>query len=267
MIRESAVAGQFYSADPEILRKTVESYVRKSGSPLKAQAILVPHAGYIYSGAIAGAVYSAIELPRRFLMLGPNHTGWGSALALHPEGEWLTPLGTAIIDTQLNRLLIEECPRLKEDGLAHRQEHSLEVQVPFLQALVPDFEFSAICVGATDYATLDALGRALARAVRSLGEPVLLIASSDMTHFQPATIAARQDELAIGCMQAVDPEGLHKVVTEKEISMCGFAPAVAVLIACRDLGVSAGKLIRYANSGEVSGDSRRVVAYAGMAFC
>jgi AmmeMemoRadiSam system protein B len=267
MIRESAVAGQFYSADPAILRKAVESYVRKAGSPLRAQAILVPHAGYIYSGAVAGAVYSTVELPRRFVMLGPNHTGWGSSLALYPEGEWQTPLGAAIIDAQLNRLLLEECPGLREDGLAHRQEHCLEVQVPFLQALVPSFEFSAICVGIVDYAALNALGLALARVVRSAGEPVLLIASSDMTHFQPAAVAARLDELAIGRMQAVDPEGLHKVVVENAISMCGFAPAVAILIACRDLGVSTGKLIQYANSGEVSGDSRRVVAYAGMTFC
>jgi len=267
MIREAAVAGQFYSADSAILRKTVESYICQSGSQLKAKAILVPHAGYIYSGAVAGAVYSTIELPKRFVILGPNHTGWGSSLALYPEGGWQTPLGTAPIDAQLNRLLIEECSGLREDGLAHRQEHCLEVQIPFLQALIPDFEFSAICVGTADYAALDALGRALARVVRSASEPVLLVASSDMTHFQPSAVAAKWDELAIGRMRAVDPEGLHRIVNEKAISMCGFAPVVAVLIACRDLGVSTGKLIRYANSGEVSGDSRRVVAYAGMAFC
>jgi AmmeMemoRadiSam system protein B len=266
MIREPAVAGLFYSADPAVLGKTIESFVIKSTSPLKAQAVLVPHAGYIYSGAVAGAVFSAVELPRRLVVLGPNHTGCGLPLALYPSGEWRTPLGLATIDAGMNRHLIEACPGLVEDSRAHQREHSLEVQIPFLQALIPSFEFSAICVGTANRSTLDELGRALSKAVRSSEEPVLLIASSDMTHFESVTVAAQQDKMAIDRMIAVDPEGLYRVVDENEISMCGFAPAVAVLTACRELGSSVGRLIRYSNSGEVSGDFDRVVAYAGLAF-
>jgi AmmeMemoRadiSam system protein B len=154
---------------------------------------------------------------------------------------------------------------LREDSTAHRDEHSLEVQIPFIQVLQPDFRFSAICLGTADYSALEALGHAMAKAIQSCHEPVLLVASSDMTHYKSADMAARQDQFAIDRILAVDPRGLYQVVMEKDISMCGFAPAVAVLVACRDLGASGGQLISYTNSGETSGDYRRVVAYAGIA--
>ncbi|HYK88098.1 MAG TPA: AmmeMemoRadiSam system protein B [Acidobacteriota bacterium] len=265
MIREPAVAGQFYPANPASLRRVLESLLETHEPLLEARAVVAPHAGYVYSGAVAGAVYGSVKLPKRVIILGPNHTGRGIPLSLYPSGEWRTPLGLVAIDARMNDLLLEGCAGLHEDRAAHMREHSLEVQIPFLQALVPEFTFSAICVGTGDFASLDALGHAIALGIQSLGESVLIVASSDMTHYEPAEAAREKDRLAIDKVIAVDPRGLHDVVIERDISMCGFAPAVSALTACRDLGASSGKLIRYSNSGEVSGDYDRVVGYAGMA--
>lgn len=264
--REAVVAGQFYSGDPDELRRTIGSFIRKPESILEAKAVVVPHAGYLYSGSVAGEVFSAVLLPHRIILLGPNHSGRGAPLALSPADAWHMPLGTVWIDEEMNRSLMAECPELQEDASAHLREHSLEVQIPFIQVLQPDFRFSAICVRTIDYALLEALGHAMARAIRSLQESVLLVASSDMTHYETAEDATRQDQFAIDRVLAVDPKGLYAIVVEKDISMCGFAPTVAVLVACGDLGASAGRLIRYTNSGAASGDYDQVVAYAGIAI-
>jgi MEMO1 family protein len=266
MERPAIVAGQFYPRNPVELRQTIESFLHKSKSLLEAKGVVVPHAGYIYSGAVAGEVFSAVSLPRRIIFLGPNHTGRGAPLSLFPSGVWHMPLGDVLIDEEMNRQLMTECPDLQEDAVAHRNEHALEVQIPFLQVLQPDFRFSAIILRTIDYLTLERLGHAMARVIQSLDEPTLLVASSDMTHYESAQDAAIQDQFAIDRILAMDPQGLHQTVSEKDITMCGFAPTVAVMVACRDLGASAGKLIRYTNSGEASGDYNRVVAYAGIAF-
>jgi AmmeMemoRadiSam system protein B len=221
----------------------------------------------MYSGSVAGTVFASVRLPKRFIILGPNHSGHGAALALSPAGAWRTPLGNAQIDGEMNSVLIGACPRLQEDASAHRNEHCLEVQIPFIQVMQPDFMFSAICVRTIDYSELESLGHAMARVIRSAREPVLLVASSDMTHYEKAQTAAEQDQLAIDRILALDPSGLYRVVMENDITMCGFAPAVAVLTACVNLGASSGTLIQYTNSGEASGDYERVVAYAGMAVC
>jgi AmmeMemoRadiSam system protein B len=266
MLREPAVAGQFYSGDRATLLQDVRSLIQTRENPLDARAIVVPHAGYIYSGAVAGLVYGSIRLSKRFIFLGPNHTGLGVPFSIYPAGQWRTPLGLASIDVDLNERLLRESPLLREDRLAHLREHCLEVQIPFLQTLVPDFKFSAICVGTGDSSLLQQLGHAIARVQSEIEDPVLLVASSDMNHFESAEVSAIKDRIAIERMIDVDPEGLFRVVEEKRISMCGFAPAVATLVACRDLGCTRGQLIRYTNSGEVSGDYKRVVGYAGMAI-
>jgi AmmeMemoRadiSam system protein B len=265
MIREAAVAGQFYPANPASLRRILESCLQQREERLEAMAVVSPHAGYVYSGAVAGAVYSAVCLPSRLIVLGPNHTGRGAPLSLFPVGSWRTPLGLAAIDSEMNRILLESCPELREDHAAHQREHSLEVQLPFLQFLLPEFTFSAVCVGTGDYSLLDSLGHSIARVVESLREPVLIVVSSDMTHYEAATVAREKDRLAIDRVIAVDPHGLYQTVVENDISMCGFAPAVAALTACQDLGAKAGRLIRYSNSGDVTGDHQSVVGYAGMA--
>jgi AmmeMemoRadiSam system protein B len=264
--REPAYAGQFYPGDPETLRKTVQSYFRKTDPQLRARAVVLPHAGYVYSGSVAGKVLSYIEVPRRIILLGPSHTGLGDALALSPDTAWNTPLGPVTIDAELNQSLLEACPELRKDARAHSQEHSLEVQVPFLQMLQPDCRISAICIGTSDYASLEALGHGIARAVQSADSPVLLLASSDMTHYESAETAARKDRLAIDRMLELDPHGLYRTVMENNITMCGFAPAISVITACLDMGSSTAQLIDYTNSGEASGDYQQVVAYAGIAI-
>ncbi len=264
--RDAAYAGQFYPGHPDRLRKEVESFVYKPESLLNAKGVLVPHAGYIYSGMVAGKVFSSIKLPKRFVILGPNHTGRGPALSLSSASGWKTPLGLAPVDTVFNEKLLEACPQVQEDTVAHRSEHCLEVQIPFLQVLRPDLSFSAICVRTADFSMLEALGHALAQVIQSEPEPILLIASSDMSHYEDAERAARQDRFAMDRIIAVDPAGLYRVVMEKDITMCGFAPAVSVLTALVDLGASAGTLIQYTHSGEVTGDRTQVVAYAGIAI-
>jgi len=267
LMREAAVAGQFYPGRSGELRKTVEMFVhRPEAGLLDARGILVPHAGYIYSGAVAGKVFSAVRLPKRFILLGPNHSGRGAALALAPAGTWRTPLGNVSIDADMNGSLMKAYPGLQEDPSAHRVEHCLEVQIPFLQVLQPELTFSAICLRTMDYSDLESLGHAMAQAIRAADEPVLLVASSDMTHYEDANTAARQDQFAIDRILAIDAMGLYRTVIEKNISMCGVAPTVAVLIACADLGAASARLIHYTNSGEPSGDYDRVVAYAGIAI-
>jgi len=266
VIREPAVAGLFYSSDPRALRKTIAACLEAREPRLSAKAIIGPHAGYTYSGAVAGSVYSRVHLPQRYIILGPNHTGRGAPMSLHPAGGWRTPLGVVPVDPDLNESLIRRCPLVRQDRAAHLNEHSIEVHLPFLQALLDEFSFAAVCVGTSELAALESLGHALAAVVQAAPEPVLLIASSDMTHFEPAEAAADKDRKAIERIIAVDPAGLHQTVHDHDISMCGYAPAVSVLTACRDLGASEGRLISYANSGDVSGDYSRVVGYAGFAI-
>jgi len=264
MKREAIVAGQFYPRDPEDLRSVVESYISRHESPPKASAVLVPHAGYIYSGGVAGEVFSSIKLPNRIILLGPNHSGKGADLALAPAGSWTMPMGAVDVDSDINQMLLGELPELKEDPLAHRNEHCIEVQLPFLQVLQPDFRFSAICIQTIRYDMLETLGHALARVILAAKESILLVSSSDMTHYTTAEAASKQDQHAIDRILTLDPRGLYETVLEKNISMCGFAPTVAVLIACKDLGASSAQLICYTNSGEASGDYDQVVAYAGI---
>jgi MEMO1 family protein len=263
-IREATVAGRFYPGRPDELRRMVESYTGIPEQKISARAVLVPHAGYIYSGLVAGRVFSSVLLPKHFILIGPNHTGRGAALALSPAGSWQTPLGTVEIDAGMNRDLMSYAPGLQEDSLAHQMEHCLEVQIPFLQVLQPEFTFSAICVRTIEYKALEELGHALTRLITTWNTPVLIVTSSDMTHYENAEAAAKHDKLAIDRILAVDPSGLYRIVMENDITMCGFAPAVVMLTACLDLGASSGRLIQYTNSGEESGDYDRVVGYAGI---
>ena len=267
MIRRPAVAGQFYPADPETLKRDLVTLTRGQSPPAdpRGVALLVPHAGYIYSGRVAGATYVSARLARRAVILCPNHTGLGEAIAVNDEGHWETPLGRVPIDAPLAQAILERCPKACVDDAAHVREHSLEVQIPFLQHLVGEVRFVPICVGTLHLGTLLDLGRALAGAIRDDGGDILVIISSDMSHYVPAAVAESQDRLAIERVLAIDPEGLHRVVREEEISMCGIAPAVAGLEAARRLGASGARLVAYGHSGETSGDVRSVVGYAGVA--
>lgn len=267
MVRPPAFAGSFYPADPADLRRTVEALLRGArGAPAEVTALMAPHAGYIYSGGVAGVTYGSAALPPRLILLGPNHTGRGVPFALYDSGEWQTPLGPVPVDGELARALMRLCPVLEVDSEAHRREHSLEVQLPFLQARLPDLRIVPICVGSPRLEELRALGAAVAALAKSHPEHFAVVISSDMTHYEPREVAERQDRKAIATLERVDAEGLHRVVTHERISMCGVYPAVAALEACRGLGVRSGRLVGYSTSGDVTGDYSDVVAYAGMHF-
>jgi len=267
MIRKAAVAGQFYPANPETL-KTDLAALTQGDSPAEKRrgvAIMVPHAGYIYSGRVAGKTYASVRLPGRAVILCPNHTGLGEAIAVDEEGHWETPIGRVPVDASLARAVLAACPDARADRLAHDREHSLEVQLPFLQYLAGEVTLVPICVGTLSLRTLLGLGRAVATAVEQDGGDILLIISSDMSHYVPAEIARTQDHKAIDRIVALDPEGLHRVVRQENISMCGVAPAVAGLEAARRLGAVEARLVAYGHSGETTGDLRSVVGYAGVA--
>ena len=263
MLRQPAVAGYFYPADRKQLEEQLSSFLPERQRQ-HAVAVVVPHAGYMYSGHVAGAVYASVELPDTFILLCPNHTGAGSDFDLWPQGEWLTPLGSAQIDQGLSQQLLQLFPRARADGRAHMREHALEVQIPFLQFVKGQFRFVALCVHQLRFEFLEELGHALAEIVRGAGREILLIASSDMTHYESQESANRKDRLAIEQMEKLDARGLYDTIHRHEISMCGYLPATAVLLAANELGAARGTLVDYATSGDVTRDYSRVVGYAGI---
>jgi hypothetical protein len=218
----------------------------------------------MYSGAVAGQVYARARLPRRLVIMGPNHTGLGKPVAVMTRGLWETPLGSALIDETLANLILDLANSAEQDEAAHRAEHSLEVQIPFLQTTRRDFLFAPICVGISGRDELIALGDAIAAAIESLAEPVGIVISTDMTHYESAERAKAKDLLAIRKIESLDGEGLHAVVREHDISMCGSGPATAGLRALSRIGATSAELIAYASSGDVSGDYSEVVGYAGL---
>jgi MEMO1 family protein len=264
MLRKPAVAGRFYPGAPGELFRDVRTYLGLSQPRVRAVGCVAPHAGYIYSGQVAGAVYARIELPRRFIILCPNHTGMGQPLAIMSAGAWLTPLGEAVIDTPLALALKQELGLLREDAYAHLAEHALEVQLPFLQAQLDSFRFVPVCVGVGTYDVLAQLGEAMAAVIQRQPDPVLVIASSDMNHYESDQVTRQKDHQAIEQMLARDPRKLYETVQREHISMCGFGPAVAMLTAAAGLGAQHAELVRYATSGDVSGDREAVVGYAGI---
>jgi AmmeMemoRadiSam system protein B len=266
MVRQPAVSGRFYPKQPEELAQQIAGFcpAPADGVRYRAIACVVPHAGYIYSGHVAGAVYARLELPRRFILIGPRHYPRGAAQAILSEGEWETPLGRVEIDSALAAELKRACPSLAEDEVAHRDEHALEVQLPFLQELAGEFRFVPIALGPVHYPALESLGKVLAEVIAKQTEPLLLVASSDMNHYEPDDVTRRKDAQAIDRILALDAKDLHETVRREGITMCGYGPAVATLIAANLLGAKRAELVRYATSGDINGDRSAVVGYAGI---
>src|SRR3954470_5037109 len=264
ILRPPAVAGKFYPAKPEILRRDIESYLPEKVEKITALGCVVPHAGYMYSGHVAGAVLGRLRLPQRFVILCPNHAGRGEPLAIMSRGAWATPLGEAEIDRALAAELVAEFDLLTEDAEAHRTEHALEVELPFLQVLEPGFTFVPIAIGTHRIDVLSELGKAIARVIARQNAQVLVIASSDMNHYATDPVTREKDALAIAPLLARDPRALHETVLRENISMCGLGPAVAMLEAVNELGASTAELVKYATSADVSGDRSYCVGYAGV---
>ncbi len=269
MIRPAVVAGQFYPGQKESLLKSVESLMPSTVYEQSAIGLMSPHAGYIYSGGVAGQTFSAVKIPDEVIILGPNHHGRGHMAAVYASGTWETPLGQMKIAAALASRILTECPMTAEDSVAHRFEHSLEVQLPFLQCRASDISIVPICISRMPLETLLQLGDGLARAVSSSsstppGSTPLIVASTDMTHYEAGNVARKKDFMALEKVLALDPKGLYDVVQENRISMCGVLPTVVMLQAAIALGATDAELIAYSNSGDVTGDQSEVVGYAGV---
>jgi len=265
MIRQPVVAGRFYPGNPEELRRSIHAFQQDSAPKAAAFGAVIPHAGYMYSGHVAGAVYSRLQLPGRIIVLCPNHTGLGPPLSIMASGAWDTPFGRAQIDEELTTLLMVADRKLTDDDAAHRYEHAVEVQLPFIQESAGlAVRFVPIVVGTADWNELENLGNALAEVIRRATN-VMIIASSDMNHYESDQLTRVKDRKAIDAMLDLDATRLYEVVMRESISMCGFGPATAMLVAATQLGgVSKAELVKYATSGDVSGDYDRVVGYAGI---
>lgn len=265
MIRQPAVAGRFYPAQRDELLKTLQEFLPSVQQRAKVVGVIVPHAGYIYSGHVAGAVYARIDIPARNVILCPNHTGFGVSLSIMQSGAWETPLGQMQIDDGLCRALMAADPYLQDDAEAHRFEHALEVQLPFIQhAAGPSTTFVPITIGTGSWQRLEELGRAIAEVLQKVDQTTLIIASSDMNHRESDAVTRVKDRKAIDRVLAMDPKGLCDVVRRENISMCGYGPAAVMLTAAKMLGATKAELVKYATSADVSRDFDHVVGYAGM---
>lgn len=266
MDRQPVVAGRFYPADPGGLGAEVRAYLDRADKPGAEPTLLAmaPHAGYIFSGAVAGRTLGAANLAPTVLLLGPNHTGQGLPLSVWPEGRWHYPGGALSVDGELAAALIKGAPALGEDTDAHLMEHSLEVLVPFLASLNSDTSIVPVAVAEPRFEALEETARGMAAVLAERGGPVSVVVSSDMSHFVSAERARELDELALAAVLDMDPRGLIRVVREQNITMCGVLPMALGLMTVRALGATRASLVQYTNSGEISGDFDQVVGYAGV---
>ena len=273
--RRPGFAGPWYPGGAESLRRAVEGYISAGGSASPALGLVSPHAGYKYSGAVAGKGYAAVEVPATVVVLGPAHRYASTSVAVWDGGSWQTPLGEIEIDTELRQALLDAlrdtCPEAEGDSASHVEEHSLELQIPFLQVrrppdVKPELRIVPVVVATHEPRVLRSLGEGIAKAFKTRGEDpdALIVASSDMTHYETAASAEEKDSLALERVEALDPEGLLEVVMKRPISMCGVAPVAAMLYAAKVLGASRAERAAYATSGDVTGDMSEVVGYAAV---
>lgn len=265
IIRMPAVAGQFYAADPGQLGRDVQRFLAAGAdTPRRALAVMAPHAGLVYSGGVAGQVFAAVDIPERVIILCPNHTGRGARVAVITEGAFRIPGADVPIDTELAAAILARVPGAVPDREAHRDEHAIEVELPFLLARQPNLRIVPIVLGGLREPDVIALGESLHDVVASIDEPVLLVASSDMSHYLPDDEARTVDHQALEPLLAGDPSALYRTITDHDISMCGYLPATAMLAYARRANSKPPELIAYATSGDAFDDRDRVVGYAGV---
>ncbi|MDI6759154.1 MAG: AmmeMemoRadiSam system protein B [Candidatus Omnitrophota bacterium] len=265
-IRKPAVAGQFYSSSGAGLRSEIKAYAPEEALRQDVIACMLPHAGYKYSANVAVQTVSHINIRSKVILLGPNHTGFGSSFSIMTEGLWQTPLGEVKIDSYLAKKILSNSKYLEDDNLAHTYEHSLEVEIPILQYFRTDFEIVPIVFLSDDKKALLDVGSEIAVVIKELNiqDSVLLVASSDMTHYEPQAQAQRKDKEAIDAILELNEDKLMERILELNISMCGHAPVITMIKAAKALGARAGRLIKYQTSGDVTKDMDSVVGYAGV---
>ena len=269
MNRQPAVAGSFYSNDAHSLKEEVKRHIKhgaekKAPEKIRAIGIVSPHAGFMYSGDVAGAVYSRIDIPDTIILMGPNHTGLGERVSIMTEGIWNMPQGDIAIDSKLADPICQASLIAKKDNQAHQREHSLETQLPFLQFYRDEFKIVPICMMRLGLDECEEISRAIVKAVEQTGRSVLIVASSDMPHYETHESASKKDKSAINQILKLDAKGLYNTVHDKNISMCGVNPTTVMLMCADKMGAKEALLARYMTSGEVSGDMNHVVGYAGV---
>src|ERR1700730_385674 len=269
MVRPPALAPRFSPYNPAELSAQIREYISTpNGLTVRnVKSCLVPHAGLMFSGHVAGAVFSSIRIPIKVVILGVRHRPPGSPAAIVSSGAWRTPLGDAEIDHELAEKLRVACPLLNEDAAAHSKEHSLELEIPFLQVLNPNFRFVPIALGSAHFETLVIVGQAIGDVLAAEKQEALLVTSSDLNHYEDDATTRVKDSKAIEQLLKMDARGLYDVCRKEEISMCGLGPAVAMLTALQVLKGSKAELIRYATSADQGGDPSAVEGYEGMVFC
>jgi AmmeMemoRadiSam system protein B/AmmeMemoRadiSam system protein A len=266
MIRTPYVAGYFYPGSAEELRAMIAKYVDKTAPKEEVVGLLVPHAGYQYSGAVAGATISRVNFKDTFIIIGPSHSGLGKPFSVMPEGTWKTPLGEVNVDAELARKIVEVSEYAEEDYRAHEEEHAVEVQVPFLQYIKPDVRIVPIILAGADAEIYKEIGRDIARAIKELNREVVILASGDMTHREPQASAQEKDMKAVEAMLTLDEDELTRRYENLNISMCAHGPVVTLISAAKELGVTGAELVKYQTSGDATGDYDEVVGYAGVIF-
>jgi AmmeMemoRadiSam system protein B len=264
-MREPVVAGSFYPDDADELHRLIDGYLEdtQKRSPLSAAAVIAPHAGYIYSGKIAAQTLGAVNIPETVMLLGPNHTGKGSSAALSTQA-WMTPLGVVPANTDLANLILENSKIIKADDIAHKSEHSLEVQLPFLQKLQPHLSCTALTLSQQSYDNCEEIAESLYQSIVQYKGKTLIVASTDMNHYEARSVSNAKDKLALKAIEAMDPQALYATVYKNKISMCGVIPVVITLLICLKKGAKSVEISAYMDSGDVSGDTRQVVGYAGV---
>jgi AmmeMemoRadiSam system protein B len=268
-MRYPRVAGTFYPKQPAEMAALLDKCFAQADQALlppgRAPALgaMIPHAGWVYSGGVAAKVYARLAIPETVVVLGPNHTGMGAALSLWPGGLWITPGGDVHVDEALTGAILEACPDVESETLAHANEHAIEVHVPFIHRERRDAKIVAIVVGTHDAARLNRLAEGLARAIKAAGRSILIVSSSDMNHYEDQATTLAKDKLALDRVVNLDATGLLEVCHNRDISMCGVAPTAVMLRACQVLGARTAQLVDHRTSGDAFGDYSRVVGYAG----
>ncbi len=265
-VRPPAVAGTFYPSQPAKLRRMVQDYLDNvAATPEPVRAVLAPHAGLVYSGQCAAHVFRRSRIPNVVVILGPNHTGAGVSgkASLWDRGAFETPLGTLSIAESLADDLMTRSPLIVPDQSAHYREHAIEVELPFIQVIAPETTIIPMVLSFEDWSYCEAIANAIAAVVRDSAADILLVASSDMTHYEPAERAAEKDKLALAEVETLDGRHLLETCRKYRVTMCGSAPAATILETARQLGAEKATVVDYRHSGWVTGDDASVVAYAG----
>ncbi len=264
MYRPPIVAGTFYPGNKEELESSLNTFMEDCPERRKALGAISPHAGHAYSGRVMGSVFSRIEIPETVIILAPNHTGRGAAFSVWPEASWRTPLGDTSIDEELVNEILNKCGLFEKDKAAHQNEHSAEVILPFLQFSNPRVKIVVIVIRSGNLEDLSTVGKSISDVLKETNPGALVVASSDMTHYESRQSADKKDKSAIAEIVALREEGLYRVVRELDISMCGVSPVISMLVCSKERNAAKAELIKYETSGDTTGDYDNVVGYAGL---